>query len=80
MDCSPPASSVHGMLQARTLEPVAISFSRGSSQPRDRTHVSCIGRWILYPQDTREAHFSDYIVSKWNVDEMYFASVINNSY
>ena len=42
MDCSPPGSSVHGILQARVLEGVAISFSRGSSQPRDRTRVSCI--------------------------------------
>ena len=42
VDCSPPGSSVHGILQARILEWVAISFSRGSSQPRDRTHVSCI--------------------------------------
>ena len=42
MDCSPPASPVHGILQARLLEWVAISFSRGSSQPRDWTHVSCI--------------------------------------
>ena len=41
MDCSPPGSSVHGILQARVLEWVAISFSRGSSQPRDRTQVSC---------------------------------------
>ena len=37
VDCSPPGSSVHGILQARILEWVAISFSRGSSQPRDRT-------------------------------------------
>ena len=37
MDCNPPGSSVHGLLQARTLEWVAISFSRGSSQPRDWT-------------------------------------------
>ena len=37
MDCSPPGSSVHGILQARILEWVAISFSRGSSQPRDKT-------------------------------------------
>ena len=37
MDCSPPGSSVHGILQARILEQVAISFSRGSSQPRDWT-------------------------------------------
>ena len=37
-----PGSSVRGTLQARILEWVAISFSRGSSQPRDRTQVSCI--------------------------------------
>ena len=42
MDCSLPGFSVHGILQARTLEWVAISFSRGSSQPRYRTQVSCI--------------------------------------
>ena len=39
MDCSPPSSSVHGILQARILEWFAISFSRGSSRPRDRTEV-----------------------------------------
>ena len=37
VDCSPPGSSVHGILQARILERVAISFCRGSSQPGDRT-------------------------------------------
>ena len=42
MDCSPPGSSVHGILQARIMEWVAISFSRGLSQPRDQTQVSCI--------------------------------------
>ena len=42
MDCSPPGSSVHGILQARILEWVAISFSRGSSQPRDQTQVTHI--------------------------------------
>ena len=42
MDYSPPGSSVHGILQARILEWVAISFSRGSSQPRDWTQVSSI--------------------------------------
>ena len=40
MDCSPPGSSVHGILQARTLEWVAIPFSREPSQPRDQTQVS----------------------------------------
>ena len=49
VDCSPPGSSVHGILQARILEWVAISFSRGSSWPRDRTcisYITCIGRRI----------------------------------
>ena len=41
MGCSPPGSSVHGILQARMLERVAIPFSRGSSWVKDRTWVSC---------------------------------------
>ena len=51
MDCSLPGSFVHGIVLARILEWADISSSRGSSQPRDRTLVSCvscIGRWILY--------------------------------
>ena len=58
MDCSLPDSSVHRILQARILEWVAISFSRGFSQPRDQTQVSCgsyIGRHILYHWATWEA-------------------------
>ena len=47
MVCSPPGSSIHGILQARILERVAMSFSRGSSWPRDGTQVSCIaGRFF----------------------------------
>ena len=47
MDCSLPGSSVHGILQARTLEWVAISFSRGHSLPRNRIQISCIvGRFF----------------------------------
>ena len=42
VDCSPPGSSVHGNLQARILKWVANPFSRGSSQPREQTQVSCI--------------------------------------
>ena len=60
MDCRLPGFSVHGIFQARRLEWVAISFSRGSSQPKHRTCVSCIsctGRWILYHYATWEAHF-----------------------
>ena len=49
VDCSSPGSSVHGILQARVLEGVAISFSRGSSQPRDRTQVSrIVGRCFYF--------------------------------
>ena len=44
----PPGSSVHGIPQARILEGVAIHFSRGTPQPKDITHISCIGRKILY--------------------------------
>ena len=42
MDCCPPGSSILGNIQARIMEWVAISFSRGSSQPRNQTRVSCI--------------------------------------
>ena len=51
LDCSPPGSSVHGIFQARILEWIANSSSRGSSWPKDRTHVSCIsciGGQVLY--------------------------------
>ena len=62
VDCSPPGSCPRDrgyLSQARILHWVSISYSRGSSQPRDRTHtscVSCIGRWILYHHATWEAH------------------------
>ena len=59
MDCGPPSSSVHGTFQARILEWLASSFSRGSSWPTDRTRiswVSCIGKWILYHCTTWGAH------------------------
>ena len=54
-DCSLWGSSVHEISQARILEWVAISFSRGSSRPRDWTHVCCIGRRIRYHWATEEA-------------------------
>ena len=60
MDCSLPGSSVYGIFQARILKWIAIVFSRGSSQPRDQTHVSCvpcIGRVILYHWAAWEAHY-----------------------
>ena len=48
MDYSPPCSSVDGIFQTRILEWVTISFSKGSSQPRDQNWVFCIGRGIVY--------------------------------
>ena len=54
-----PASSVHGIFQERILEWVAISFSRGYSWPRGRTYVSCISRWILYPEPPGKHCWSD---------------------
>ena len=59
MNCSPSDASVHVISQARTLEQVAISFSRGSSRPRDQTHVTCVscieGRFFTL-WAIREAH------------------------
>ena len=55
MDCSPPGSSVHGILQARILEWVAIPSCRGYSQPRDWTQVSHIADRFLTVWGTREA-------------------------
>ena len=57
MECSLPGSSVHGISQARIPEWVALSYSRGSSRPKDRTHISCvsfISRRILYHSATWE--------------------------
>ena len=58
MDCSPPGSSVHGTLQAKILEWVATSFSRGCSQPRDWTQVTFIASRFFTIWATRETHKS----------------------
>ena len=60
MDCSLPGSSIRGILQARILEWVAISFSRGSSQPRDWTQVSRIGGRCFNLWATRKAQIYPY--------------------
>ena len=68
MDCSPPGASLHGILQARILEWVAISCSRGSSLPRNRTCLSCIcciGRWILYHWASWEVPAGTILITKW---------------
>ena len=67
-DCSPPGSSIHGILQARVLEWVAIAFSRGSSQPRDQTQVSRTagGR---PPGEALDKGKKNRTVSKWGCSE-----------
>ena len=63
MDWSPPGSSVHGILQARILEWVVMSFSRGSSPPSDRTHisyVSWISRQVLYHEGCLRSPYTTY--------------------
>ena len=65
MDCSPPGSSSHGILQARTLEWVAIPFSRGSPQPRDQTHVYSIACGFFTIWATRETLIYDKHSVKW---------------
>ena len=64
IDCSPPGSPVHRILQAKILEWVAISFSRGSSWPRNWTQVSCIADRFWTNWATREA-FSFISYSYW---------------
>ena len=61
MDCSPPGSSVHGILQAKILEWVAVPSSRGSSPPRDQTcifYVSCLAGWFFITSATWEAFWN----------------------
>ena len=68
MGCRPRGSSVHEIFQVRILEWVAISFSKGSSQSRDETCVSCvfcIGRQILYHWITWEASKGDWGLKNW---------------
>ena len=63
VDCSPPGSSVHGILQARTLEWVATPSSRGSSQPRDQTRASyssCIAGGFFTREPLGEAREGPY--------------------
>ena len=53
VDCSAPGSSVHGILQVRIVQWVAISSSRGSSRPRDQTHIWQVGSLLLSHHGTR---------------------------
>ena len=95
MDCSPPGSSVHGILQARTLGWVAMPSSRGSSQPRDQTGVSCVScidRRVLYYHRHRGSLFGNihvlrYFVMQYTLCNTYdtwgmcpVASVVSDSF
>ena len=75
IDCSIPGSSVHGIFQAIVLEWTAISFSRGSSQPRAQTWVSCIVDRCFTIWATREVHLGMTWIKlliitqwKWQID------------
>ena len=69
--CDPPGSAVHRILQARTLEWVAVLFSRGSSWPRDRTHLLCLLHWqagsllIASPGKSLNPSVAVFRVRKW---------------
>ena len=76
MDCSPPGSSVHGILQARILEWIVIPFSRGISKPRDQTLVSCITGRFLTILDTGKSSFINTYYEKWNSTYWYNAYII----
>ena len=66
MDCSLPGSSVHGISQARILEWVAFSYSRGSSWPWDQTHISCIAGEFFTNSATWEVPRRGLLSSKRN--------------
>ena len=69
MNCSPPGSIVHGILQARILDWVAISFSKGSFPLRNRTHVSCVtGRFYHLSQLADKLEQSHAKMNPWIPD------------
>ena len=85
MDCSLPASSVHGIFQARILKWVAISFSRRSSRPRDQTHISCIaGRFFATEPPGKHTtwkifvQLTNYIAGPKNTLLEYLAFIVSN--
>ena len=77
--CNPPGSSVHGSFQVRILEQVAISYSRGSSRPRDWTRfscISCIGSRILYhlvPPILYYVYHTYFILCTYNTSIIYIS-------
>ena len=70
MDYTPPGSSLHGIFQASILECIAISFSRWSSGPRNRTRVSCIAGGFFTNLATREAQGSNPHPLQWKLSNL----------
>ena len=86
MDCSPPGSSVHEILQGRILEGIAMPSSRGSSQPRDQIHISyisCICRRIFFTTsatwEALHAHNSAQSYMDWMLGDMQTCSDVNTT-
>ena len=77
VDCNLPSFSIFGILQAKILEWVSISFSRGSSRPRDRARVSCIGGRCFNLWATREAPTTYKVMSKWSIVRKAVLWVVN---
>ena len=73
IDCSPPGFSDCGTSQARILEWVPISLSRGSSWPRDQTCISCFGRWVLFHWATWEIYDGTSAFIKCDMRELTFS-------
>ena len=71
VDCSPPSCSVYRVFSGKNLKGVAVPFSRGSSQPRGPSQVSCIGRWILY-QLSYQGVLSDHSTAQNPQEALFF--------
>ena len=80
MDCSLPGSTVHEILQARILEWVAISFSRGSSQPRDGTHIFCTKGRFFTTSATWDKNYPGCFRSVVSINSHYIPGVVNAMY
>ena len=81
MDCILPGFSIHGISQARILEWVAISFSRGSSWPKDQTCLFYVGRQILYPWATNRFSNSSKFKRNENInpDKNWYLNVLSST-
>ena len=81
MDCSLPGSSVHGILQARILEWVAMPSSRGSFQTRDQTHVSCVswiaGRFFITEPSRKPYIYHTYILKEKEIEWDTWGSIVD---